>query len=123
MSVPMKKRVSAKHIKEISRKQEQSVMSKLDGGRAQTGSGARAGYKSDGVVFDKIRMEAKFTFARAFKLELFELMKLAGECEGRERPVFVVDFKEKGTARLKGRFVILHDSDFQRMAHVAGIDS
>jgi hypothetical protein len=92
------------------------------GGRVQPGSGSRSGYKGDGRVFDRLRMEAKYTFSDSFKLELFELMKIAGECEGRERPVFVIDFKEKHTAKLRGRFVVLHDSDFQRMLHVAFAD-
>jgi hypothetical protein len=115
--------MSAKRTRAVSRQQEQEVMEGLSDGRVQPGSGSVAGYKSDGRVFDKLRVEAKFTTGEVFKLELFELMKVAGECEGRERPVFVIDFKEKGTTRLKGRFVVLHDSDFQRMAHVAGIDS
>lgn len=114
--------LSVKRKRSISRKQERDVMSQFDGGRVQPGSGSRAGYKSDGRVFDRIRMEAKYTFADTYKLELFELMKLAGECEGRERPIFVVDFKEKRTAKLRGRFVVLHESDFKRMAHVEASD-
>ena len=83
-----RKRVSAKRIRDISRKQEQDIMAKLDEGRAQTGSGARAGYKSDGVVFDLIRMEAKFTFANTFKLELFEIGRAScrEECRSRWSP-------------------------------------
>ena len=38
-------------------------------------------------------MEAKYTSKASFSLRLADLRKIASECAGRERPLFVVEFK------------------------------
>jgi hypothetical protein len=114
--------LSAKRRRRLADKQARDF-TELVGGRAQPNSGSIAGYKSDGRVFDKFRIEAKYTQANAFKLELSDLFKIAGECEGSERPVVVVDFKDKRTTKLRGRFVVLRADDFERMANALADDS
>lgn len=89
------------------------------GGSTQPASGALPGRKGDGRVFDKLRVEAKFTQAKEYKLQLSELNKIAGECEGNERPLVVVDFREKRTGKLISRFAVLRMSDFERLANVS----
>lgn len=118
-----KKRKAQRRIKKLSQRQETQIMKGL-GGTTQPNSGSVPGHKSDGRVFDKLRVEAKFTQAESYKLELFELNKLAGECQGMERPVMIIDYKEKRTGRLKARFAVLKITDFERLANVSlGIDN
>jgi hypothetical protein len=105
---------SSKRIKRISKKQENKTASSM-GGRAQPGSGARPGYKGDVRVYDKHRIENKFTFAESFKIELTTLSKIRGECEGHERPALSLDFKDKLTGRTKDSWVIIPTTDWEKL--------
>ena len=93
-------------------------MDKL-GGRVQPASGSLPGYKGDGRVFDQHRVEMKYTVADSFSLKLRELWKIAGECEGRERPLFIIDFKEKATHKLRGRYAVIPFAELERLLHAA----
>jgi len=107
-----------KSVKKISQRRERKVMSEtFADGRVQPASGARAGYKSDGRVFDQFRIEHKFTSAFAHKLDIRDLWKIAGEAEGREVPVMVVEFLEPRTNKLRpnGRQVVISEAYFKRL--------
>jgi len=100
------KRKGFKQNKRLSRKQEIDLAEDL-GGKVQLNSGAVVGSKGDVRVKGEYRVEAKFTAANSYKLDLDELYKIASECEGREKPLFVVDFLDKHTKKPKDRFAIL----------------
>jgi len=100
------KKKTFKKQKQLSRKQEIDLAEDL-GGKVQLNSGATVGGKGDVRVKGEFRVEAKFTAADSFKLNIHELSKIAEECEGSEKPLFVVDFLDKHTKKLKERFAIL----------------
>lgn len=77
------------------------------GGRVMPGSGSRPGYKGDGRVFDRIRVEMKTTFNLAFSLTREVLNKIRGECSGTEEPVVVIDFKDRDTGKTEDRWVVV----------------
>jgi hypothetical protein len=101
-----KRKAPSRRMKQLADKQEREVMDDL-GGRTQPASGARSGYKGDGRVYDRFRVEAKFTFAKAFSLTRAVLNKIRGECAGKETPALVVDFKDKRTGRTDDRWVVI----------------
>jgi hypothetical protein len=105
---------SAKRIKRISRKQEQRT-AESSGGRAQSGSGSRPGYKGDVRVYDKYRIENKFTFAGSYKIDMLTLNKIRGECEGNERPAVSLDFVDKLTGRTRDTWVIIPKADWEKL--------
>lgn len=92
--------------KRASLKQEVEVAEEL-GARVQKASGAMVGYKGDGRKKGVVRFEAKYTEAESYRLELGDLYKIASECHGREQPLLVLDFADKHTGRLKGRFAVV----------------
>lgn len=98
----------------ISQRQERDIMSKL-GGRVQPASGSLRGHKGDGRVFGVYRVEAKYTTAQTYKLDVRDLWKIAGECEQGEAPLFIIDYKEEGTHRTRGRFVVVPFDYFQKV--------
>ncbi len=100
------KRKGFKQNKRLSRKQEIDLAEDL-GGKVQLNSGAVVGSKGDVRVKGEYRVEAKFTAANSYKLDLDELYKIASECEGLEKPLFVVDFLDKHTKKPKDRFAVL----------------
>lgn len=103
-AVPRRK--ALRHNKRASYKQEVSLAGEL-GGRVQPGSGnqkhAKGDLRKDGIF----RLEAKLTHSDSFSLKLDELLKIQSECDGQERPVFVVDFLKKGTGQLRDRFAVI----------------
>ena len=106
--------IKPKHRRKRAAKQDVDVMGKL-GGRVQPASGSLIGYKGDGRVIDRFRVETKYTQANSFSLKLSELWKIGGECEGSERPMFVIDFLEKGTGKLRGRYAVIPFSDMEKL--------
>ena len=98
--------------KKHSRKQEEEIATLL-GARRQPGSGAFAHAKGDVRKKGEFRLEAKFTESDSFSLKLEELQKIALECGPFEKPVFTIDFLEKGTRVLKERFAVLPFEDLQ----------
>jgi hypothetical protein len=115
-------RPPTKRMKKLARKQEQKVMDGI-GGRRQCASGALPGYKSDGRLLGRVRMEAKFTFAKVFALRHEDLQKLRGECEGRERPAFVIDFKNRASGKTQDRWVAIPHVDWEKMINAASDNS
>lgn len=103
----------------LSRAQEIEVAVELSAD-VQRASGALAGSKGDIRKKGSLRVEAKFTEAGSFTLKLDELEKIASECHGRERPVLVLDFKEKGTGKLKDRFAVVRFNDAKEMLNAVG---
>jgi hypothetical protein len=85
------------------------------GGRVQPASGSMDGYKSDGRVYGRFRVETKFTQNDTYRLDVRELFKVAGECVEAEVPVMVVDFLEPGSARSRGRFAIVPFHYFEKV--------
>jgi hypothetical protein len=87
------------------------------GGRVQPASGSLAGNKGDGRVYDRFRIETKYTKRTSFRLDVRELFKIASECTGAEVPVFVVDFKDGDSARTVGRFAVVPFSYFEKISN------
>jgi hypothetical protein len=110
-----------KHRRAASKIQDKKVMGAL-GGRVQPASGSIDGYKSDGRVYGKLRIETKFTQNDTFRLDVRELFKVAGECVDAEVPVMVVDFMEPNTARPRGRFAIVPFYYFEKVIRAKADD-
>ena len=108
------KRKAFKRAKKTSLKQEVEVCELL-GARTQPGSGNQAGAKGDGRRKGELRIEAKFTKANSYSLKLEELDKLMGEATHGELPVFVIDYLEPGTSKLRDRYAVLPFSDAQEL--------
>jgi uncharacterized membrane protein len=108
------KRKAFRKIKKVSLKQEVEV-NELLGARTQPGSGNQRGAKGDGRRVGDIRTEQKFTVAESFSLKLEELWKIASEAHHGEMPVFVIDYKEPGTSKLRDRFVVLPFNDVMEL--------
>ena len=104
----------SRRVRALSRKQERTIMSDL-GGRVMPASGSRPGYKGDGRVFDRIRVEMKESFSNTFKLTREILNKIRGECAGKEEPVVVVDFKDRRTGNTEDRWCILEYKVLKRI--------
>jgi hypothetical protein len=111
-------RPGAKKIRKLSRRQEHEVMNGI-GGKVQPGSGCVDGYKSDGRLRDKVRVEAKFTFGTIYPVKRVDLDKIRGECQGHERPAFVIDFKERVTGKTQDRWVLIPHKDWENMINGA----
>lgn len=109
---PMKK----KAIKKRSEKQETKRIEAV-GGRRHSGSGSRAGYKSDGSVGNRYRMENKFTTAESRRVELKELRKLRSECLNGQVPVFNIDFQDKHTGATKESWVLIPTKEWEKLAN------
>ncbi len=105
---------TSRRVRELSRKQERTVMADL-GGRVMPASGSRPGYKGDGRVFDRIRVEMKESFSSTFKITREVLNKIRGECAGKEEPVVVVDFKDKRTGNTEDRWCIIEYKILKRL--------
>lgn len=104
------KRKAFKKIKKVSVDQEVEVCELL-GARTQPGSGNQAGAKGDGRRRGDLRVEMKYTAANSYPLQVEELWKIQSETGQGELPVFVIDFKEQGTSKLRGRFAVLQFDD------------
>ena len=108
------RRKAFKKAKKTSLKQEVEVCELL-GARTQPGSGNQPGAKGDGRRKGELRIEAKFTKARSYSLKLEELDKLMGEAAQGELPVFVIDYLDPGTSKLRDRYAVLPFSDAQEL--------
>lgn len=100
------KKKTFKKIKKVSLKQEVEVCEAL-GARTQPGSGNQAGAKGDGRRIGELRIEAKFTAADSYSLKREELLKLLGEATQGELPIFVIDYKEPGSNKLRDRYAVV----------------
>lgn len=92
------------------------------GGRVQPASGSLDGYKGDGRVYGKYRIETKYTTKASYVLKLAELFKIASETTELEQPVFVIDFKDGDSARTIGRFAVVPFTFFEKIANEAADD-
>jgi hypothetical protein len=118
---PASRRKVLRRQKRLSAKQELAIAGEL-GGRMQKASGAMAHAKGDVRVKHVARVEAKYTEARSYKVELDELYKIASEASHGEVPVLAVDFLEKGTGRLRDRFVVLHFNTLKELLNASRKD-
>jgi hypothetical protein len=122
---PAPRRKSLKKAKKASQRLELDVAIELsevygEGSvRTQPGSGNQRGAKGDLRMKGGLRVEEKHTQAESFSLKLDELYKIAGEAGAGEMPLFVIDFVEQGTRKLKDRFAVLHFHDLKGLLHVA----
>jgi hypothetical protein len=104
-----------KRRRAISKLQDRKVMGAL-GGRVQPASGSMGGYKGDGRVFGRFRVETKYTVKDTYRLDVRELFKIAGEASDGEVPVMVIDFKEPSSARVRGQFAIVPFHYFEKVS-------
>lgn len=106
----------SRQVKKRSQKQERRVMASLPGGRTQAGSGSRPGYKGDGRVYDRIRVEMKSTTTRDMGIVSRDVLnKIRGECEGREEPIVVVDFVNKITGHVEDQWALIELKVLERI--------
>jgi hypothetical protein len=112
------KKISAKKQKRASIEQETKVMAAL-GGRRQPGSGAIAGFKGDGRVKGEYRVEMKMTRRDSFRVTRKDLGKIRGECDGLEKPLFVMDFVDPETGGSADRWVMMPFEEFQKLREKA----
>lgn len=92
------------------------------GGHRQTGSGARRGYKGDGRVEGRFRIENKMTQAESIRVKLSDLQKIRSECEGSEVPIFEVEFRERGTLRPIEKWALVPWAVLKGLVDEAGND-
>jgi hypothetical protein len=92
------------------------------GGYRQTGSGARRGYKGDGRVEGRYRIENKMTRASSTVVRLSDLQKIRGECSTGEVPIFEVEFRERGTLRPLDKWALVPWDAWERLANAADDD-
>lgn len=116
---PPPRRKALRANKRLSQRQEVDIAEEL-GWRTQPGSGNQRGAKGDVRGKNIGRVEAKFTQAASFALKYDELQKIAGECTGFEKPVFVIDFLEPGTRKLRDRYAVFQFDDIKELLHGAG---
>lgn len=107
---------SKQRLRKIATLQERETSEAL-GGYRQTGSGSRRGYKGDGRIFGRFRIENKFTQAKEFRLKLAELRKIRAECSGQEVPIFNVQFREEGTLRILDSWALIPWSEWEKRAN------
>jgi hypothetical protein len=112
--VEVNRKKTLKRQKKASRDQEIDIAEEL-GAKVQVNSGATVGSKGDVRKKGVVRVEAKFTSFSSYSLKLEELHKISGECEGKEKPVMVVDFQEPRTHRTLDRYAIVPFEDFKEM--------
>lgn len=114
--------MSHKRIKKASRAQELQIAWGIAGGRRQPASGAFPGHKGDVRVRDRFRIEAKFTTALSYNVRRVELQKIRSECDGYERPVFVIDFKDQNL-RTEDRWALIPYQDWEKLINATHDDS
>lgn len=110
--------VSARRLKKLSRKQEESSAAST-GARVQPGSGSIAGYKSDNRLIGIFREESKFTFSKSFSLTRAILNKIRGECVGPEEPVVNLEFRDKATGRVDDHWVMIDRHFWEKLINGA----
>ena len=111
-------RKGLKKQRKVSREQEIEIADEL-GAKVQPASGAMSSAKGDVRKKGVLRLEAKFTTAKTFPLVREELDKIAGECINGEKPVFVVDYQDTLTHRLRGRYAVIPFDDLKDLLDAA----
>ena len=118
---PAPRKQALKAGKKRSQKQEQEIRDELaeiygdTNVRVQAGSGNQITDKGDVRAYGHVRAEAKYTAAESFSLKLEELWKLLGEATHGELPVFVIDYRDPGTSKLRDRYAVLPFADAQEL--------
>ena len=106
--------MTPKTRRRASKKQEQKLAERL-GGRAQPGSGAVPGCKGDVRVPGRLCGEAKYTTKKTYRLALADLLKIQCECQGLEKPVFIIEFKNEQTLKGIAAYAIVPLGDWEDM--------
>jgi hypothetical protein len=123
---PAPRRGALRRAKQTSRRLEADLAEDLNEALGEgvvvthPGSGNQPGAKGDLRGKNIVRVEEKHTKAASFSLKLDELQKIASECTGRERPVFVVDYLDPSTSKLQDRFAVIPIQDLKELLHAAG---
>lgn len=110
-----------RRTKKLSIKQERRN-AEMIGGRTQPGSGSSSRAKGDVRKIGEYRGESKFTFAQSYPLARATLEKILAECRDGEKPILFLDYKNKDTGRTHGSYVVLHETDFERLVNHAPAD-
>lgn len=110
-----------KQVRDSVTKQERATAEAL-GGHRQSGSGARRGYKGDGRVEGKFRIENKMTRAESMRVHLSDLRKIRSECSNQEVPVFEFDFRDRHTLQAKEKWALVPWKVWEERANAAGND-
>lgn len=105
-----------RQMKRLSQKQERRN-AELLGGRTQPGSGSSSRAKGDVRKLGEWRGESKFTFSKAYSMELATLEKITSECGDGEKPALFLDYKNRETGRTRGSYVVLHENDFEDLVN------
>ena len=104
---------SKQRLRRVATQQERKT--EALGGHRQSGSGSRVGYKGDGRVIGRYRIENKFRTAKSYRVDLAELRKIRAECQGTETPVFDIEFREKGTLEVLDNWVLIPRTTFEEL--------
>ena len=115
-------KMSAKEVKSRSARQERKRIEAV-GGRRHSGSGSKSGYKSDGSLDNRWRMENKFTTTRSYRVTRRDLLKLRSECLNGQEPVFNIDFQDKHTGATEESWVIVPSKAWERLVRGTSDDS
>jgi len=117
----VKGKIPARKIRKVSRHQEEKIMAGI-GGRTQPGSGCVPGYKSDGRLKGRVRVEARFTYGTIYSVKRQDLDKIRGECQGHEKPALVIDFKDRATSKTQDSWVLMPHKEWERMINALADD-
>lgn len=102
-----------KTLNKLSKKQEKEIASSV-GGITHGGSGNQKHYKGDVRLQGKTRIEAKFTLAKSYRVDLSDLHKIRSECTLGETPAFVVRFVDKMTKKATEEWVMIPKEVWER---------
>ncbi len=116
------KKNSARRTRQRSIRQE-NLIAKDIGGRRQFASGALPGRKGDAYKEGITRVEAKFTYANSYRLELNTMLKAGSEAKHGEIPAVVVDFVDKSTSKTIEKLAIVYYADWKRLINADDYDS
>jgi hypothetical protein len=105
-------RMSPQKKKRISRQKELGIMNDI-GGRRQPASGACSGYKGDVKLEGVTRIENKFTTKNSYILKRKELNKIRSECQGYEKPAFVIDFTD-AAGKTEDRWTVIQYTEWEK---------
>jgi hypothetical protein len=111
---PAPRRKALRSAKRTSLRQELDIQEEY-GARMQPGSGNQPGKKGDHRRKGELRLEAKYTEAESYRLQLDDLYKISGEAAHGELAVLLIDFLSPGTRKLRDRFAVIHDTDFKEL--------
>jgi len=113
---------SIRRVRDSVTRQERRIAESL-GGHRQSGSGARPGYRGDGRVEGKFRIENKMTRSASIRIPLADLRKIRSECGSGEVPLYEIEFRDKNTLEVKEAWILVPWKEWEKRANATDDDS